>query len=360
MSNSENNIIVLFGGAGFIGKELIESFGENNIVFVIDLVDESEKFLNTYINKMVYNFINLPPHLINIHMDLYLESLIENDNFNPKLQRILDSISGGFKSLYLYNLASPVGVVNHKEPTFYKAMGINQNIYKFCKKLYYSNYISANDYERLFFNFMSTSELYGEINKFPSNGIELDTFYKKLNSINDENYRSDYIYQKALGEALFSKLQGLYKVNIFRLFNIVGKYQDPKKGVFNKFVENIYSEKNCLVTESIRCYTNSNNFIRVVNDANNNANLKEFNIINVVDQDLSNSMTGEELYLYIYAYINKNIKPVVPNYTVADFSGEIAMRGSHNTLSYKNFCAEFGNIIDEVCKNLEYKENSKL
>ena len=251
-----------------------------------------------------------------------------------------------FDSIYIYHFASPVGVVNHKESTFYRAMYINQNVYHFAKNFQiFTKPINSKERDLKFF-YMSSSEIYGPINENTLTP-RLDTFANLHENLG--GFRSDYIYQKVLGEELFRQLPGRYGVVILRLFNIVGKYQDPTKGVFNKFIDNIVHNLVCEINDSIRSYTPYSIFTETM-FAYIFRDVTGIVTTNVCSPDFGLSMTTEELYMYLHQYLITHYNCISgenKNFTYINMEGEIKYRGSTNTISYREFVNNFGWIIDE-------------
>ena len=327
---------ILIGGAGFLGRHLLEELWPeyNEDRFLI--IDHYEK---TDLMK------DLP--LSNNQNIMFLECNLEElslwDEYCCWRSREHEN---DYDGIYIYHFASPVGVLNHNESTFYRAMYINQNVYNFaCNLLTFKSSQSSRNIYKFFY--MSSSELYGSINENTFD-TKLDTFVDLSKNLG--GFRSDYIYQKFLGEELFKQLSKYYSVNILRLFNIVGKYQDPNKGVFNLFIDNIVFDKLCIINDSIRSYTPFNIFTDTVINLINNKCSSGFNITNVCSEDFKLSLTTEELYMYLHQYLVTNyegIKSTSKNFTFMEFKGEIKYRGSTNTISYLNFVKNFGWIIDE-------------
>lgn len=333
--NDKRTLLILIGGAGFIGQHIIERFNtDKNIdMFIIDKEEQIQK-------SNVMDITNKQHRIIPI--DLTESSLINCfAKFNDDNE---DMVFAEYDNICLFHLASPVGVAYHNESTFYKAMDINQNVYLFARHLKW-NCGKAN----LSFWYTSSSEVYGNIDGKTRPKVHLETFY----DINQKGggFRSDYIYQKILGEQLFSQLGDAYTVRILRLFNIVGKYQDPTKGVFNNFINSIVNDKKCKVSKSIRCYTKVGLLLDYIG-----RNLTKFSdtiiIEDIVTPDYRNSLTSEELYLYLHAHINSRYpfkdgsKPT--NYEVVNIPEEIEIRGIRDTISYSQFCLEFSYTIELI------------
>ena len=354
----EKKLIIIIGGCGFLGKSLMHYSREysNWKIVTVDTGEASESFCNQF-NRDPKEW----PENMNIYLDLTKDSLIkfwEKSGVNEELFNTPDGFSL-FSEIHIFHFASPVGVINHSESTFYKAMAINQNVFEF------SNFYLKNKFgDKISLNFWyaSTSELYGLYDKTEKNNVKdvedinLHTFFNPKENLG--GFRSDYIYQKLLGENLFKQLGSSgFSVKILRLFNIVGEYQDPKKGVFPKFVNAIIYNKPVSVTQGIRCYTNAYTFYEMIIDIMNTPSKTKVAIFNIVEPFFKNSLTSEELYIYLLAYIKRKFPnlEVVGNYKIEEIPNEIIVRGSQDTLSYQNFCKKFGETIDKMI--IHYSNN---
>lgn len=182
------------------------------------------------------------------------------------------------------------------------------------------------------------------------------------NSLHCGGFRSDYIYQKYLSEELMMELKQ-YNLKIYRLFNIVGKFQDPTKGVFSKFIDNILTGKKSLVSDSTRCYTPIKILLDIlkIDQSERTPSPQGYGIIkDIYYPEMATTLTGEELYLYLFGYIKRNYPKLDLNldYEVTTFPNEIARRGNSTTMSYSDFCRIFGSTIDSIINLKEgiYKE----
>ena len=353
----KKKLIIIIGGCGFLGKSLMHYGREHPDwkIVTVDTREATESFCNQF-NRDPKEW----PENINISLDLTKDSLTEfwkKSGVNEELFNTPNDFSL-FSEMHIFHFASPVGVTNHSESTFYKAMAINQNVFEFSN-FYLKNKIG--DKIRLNFWYASTSELYGLYDMTKKNSTEdtedinLHTFFNRKENLG--GFRSDYIYQKLLGENLFKQLGSSgFSVKILRLFNIVGEYQDPKKGVFPKFVDAIIYNKPVSVTQGIRCYTRAYTFYEMILDIMY-APRTEVGIFNIVERFFKNSLTSEELYIYLLAYIKRKFPnlEVTGNYKIEEIPNEIKVRGSHDTLSYHNFCKKFGGTIDKML--IHYSNN---
>lgn len=335
-NNDKRTLMFLIGGAGFIGKHIIEVFNNDEKIDIV-VIDREEQIEDLKKTELVNDRSKL------ISLDLTDSSLSRAIDERTGPQKGLINFEN-YKDVNIFHLASPVGVVNHNVSTFYDAMDINQNVFLFARHLIHET--NAN----LRFWYTSSSELYGDIddNKMYAANIKLNTFY----DINQKSggFRSDYIYQKFLGEQLFKQLNDKYTVRIMRLFNIVGKHQDPVKGVFGKFIRDIIDDKPVNVSKSIRCYTKVSiltDYIRRLLYTNSDY-IQEHDI---VTEEFKTSLTSEELYIYLHVYLNKQFmrdNPKTLNYKHNHLPEEIHIRGRKETMSYTQFRMEFGHTIDSI------------
>lgn len=336
-------LVFLIGGAGFIGRHLIESLSLNNKVSKIVVIDTPEQIQSLLDHK---KFVNIERIVEFIGMDLSEESLskrfyeFQQTDSNHEFKNLQ-----AFGEIDIFHLASPVGVENHKESTFYKAMAINQNVFMFAKC------IQTSSGSNMYFWYTSTSEVYGEIDYGENKTrpqIRLDTFNKSVEEFS--GFRADYIYQKVLGEQLFSQLNNYYSVRILRPFNLVGLYQDPTKGVFKKFIHAIVNNKPVTVNKDIRCYTKIQYFQEYVTKF---LSRKSEGVVidDIIAPWAFTSLTSEELYLYLHNHICKKYfkEPFPVNYKLeVKPSGEIQYRGIRETLSFSRFELEFGPTIEKI------------
>ena len=351
-NNTEpKKIALLFGGAGFIGKHLMEYYQNKN--FDIICVDPSAP---TELNEHCINEDD-PKSKIT-----YFRFNFSEEN---EYKVIMDAL-GAYQKIEIWHLASVVGVDNHLHPTFYEAMALHQLILNFCKKLRdpCGGFFNFQD---ISFWFTSTSELYGNIYnpyyEFPDYTLKFDTFWDS--SLGNGGFRSDYIYQKYLGENLFKQLEPLgIKVRNLRLFNIVGKYQSPTKGVFPKFIHNILMDKECLVTDSFRSYTLIDELIERITKINEEwihvlYELENSGKLDVVRPEYS--LTGKKLYEYIFDFLKAEsiIINQEPKFKEIQ-TKEIKFRGDPNIdLSFEDFVKEFGVVIKEIVSEFK-KENNDI
>ena len=351
INGNGEELFIIFGGAGFIGRHLIDLInnrdcGRNGNAKIL-IMDTSEAIKNFRLEKV--------PNVLSNAINLYEDSL-QKDCFTEKGDARLE---GHFSEINVFNFASPVGVQNHQDPTFYKAMAINQNIYLFCRLL--AGQFSSKS--KLKFWFTSSSEIYGNIWSNKSGvydkNISLNQFYDPTKDFG--GFRSDYIYQKVLGEELFKNLNNNFSVFIYRLFNVVGEYQDPTKGVFPKFIKNILNNELCLVTEGVRTYTPytvlMDQFELDIEQEQKQILPKVIDIL--PDNDFKFSLSAEELYIYIYNHLAITFKHEYKDgdfpsmkYEYTSIDNEIRVRGKNDTLSFSNFRIVFGDIVTNMALNI--------
>jgi nucleoside-diphosphate-sugar epimerase len=166
-----------------------------------------------------------------------------------------------------------------------------------------------------------------------------------------------------LGENLFKQLEPYgIKVRNLRLFNIVGKYQSPYKGVFPKFIHNILMDKECLVTDTFRSYTLIDELIQNIEKINDGVlhlkhELENSGKIDIVRDQFS--LTGKKLYEYIFSFLKAESIIVNQELKFKEVkTNEIKFRGDPNIdFSYDDFIKEFGLVIKEIA--MDFKESGK-
>ena len=346
-------LMILIGGAGFIGKHLIVDNIKNEDIDIL-IIDKLQEPIKLMMITHVEDWSNVCAMAIDLEKESLVKKLVGNNIGDFNLME--------YKYISIFHLASPVGVNNHQGSTFYDAMFINQNVYQFADTI--SKLV--NPQSNLYFLYTSTSEIFGNYEYIDKEddikpNIQLDSFFDP--ELEDGGFRSDYIYQKLLGENLFSQLNRRYSIKILRLFNIVGRYQDPAKGVFAKFIHAILDQEDCIVSDrSIRCYTSIYELLEYVEDNLIRWNDKPY-YHNIVTEEFKTSLTSEELYLYLWGYIKKKYffdKDLPIKYTLEDIPNEIRVRGKKETMSYSQFQKYFGGIIEDICSEKQRLAEEKL
>lgn len=203
--------IIIFGGAGFIGTNLIKFLlqDENNKILCIDnlctgrmsnvnMFVDNKRFLfkehdiTTYLfkNNIIYNYISL--------------------FFNDKVDEI-------------YNLACPASPSKYLKNPLH-TIKTSLAIFDICElaKLYNAKLLHA-----------STSEVYGNPDKYhhPQN----ETYFGNVNIVGP---RSCYDEGKRIAETILYEYHKLgVKTKIIRIFNTYGPYMDPDDGrVISNFI----------------------------------------------------------------------------------------------------------------------------
>jgi len=190
--------ILVTGGLGFIGKNLIESLPNSCEITILD-IRKPKSYELDWINKF------------NI-------KLITSDIVNEKWIDYVDNVD------FIFHFAAKVGVdyvSNHRSETVQTEIIGMYNVLKFIEK----NLASGHVFNKIIFS--STSSVYGRINL-----IEESKESRKLKP------REDYAKAKVVAESYlksFCKKNNI-KYSIFRLFNIYGAYQ-KKEMVVQKFIQ---------------------------------------------------------------------------------------------------------------------------
>ena len=205
-----NKHIIVFGGAGFIGTNLIKFLLEdkNNKILCIDNLETGR-------HSNIENFIdnkNFEWHLVDITNYFAYDSIkkILKDSFDNKIDEI-------------YNLACPASPPKYMKNPLH-TIKTSLSIMWICKlaKEYNAKVLHA-----------STSEVYGnpDIKHHPQN----ETYFGNVNMVGP---RSCYDEGKRIAETILYEYYKLgTKCKIIRIFNTYGPYMDPNDGrVISNFV----------------------------------------------------------------------------------------------------------------------------
>ncbi len=184
--------ILITGGAGFIGSNLVEKLAEKNELIVIDNLSGGRKeFIEPFLDKVKF----------------YKVDLLNNVN---------DYFSGVEE---VWHLAADPSVKDSSIETFFRDLEITKNVLEASRK---------NKVKRIFFT--SSSTVYGE---------------SKLNTPENCETKpiSFYGATKLACESLISNYCSLYKIQgfLFRLANIIGK--NSTHGVIYDFVRKLSKNK---------------------------------------------------------------------------------------------------------------------
>lgn len=310
------NLYVLFGGNGFIGTNIYNQLLHADTYFLV--IDRESKL----------RFIDEVPEILKEHVNSYHHHLDFTDSegfkyLNKAITYFITStitkedLKDKFNwNLTFVHLASTVGVVNNISGNFGAEMRITQNIIYSIKHIVkeYNEW-----FEKINICYTSTSELFGENSHKFHSGLNLDQQEDlfDLTCLYSPKYseRSEYIYQKYIGERLFKNLNRYFddsgiKVQVFilRLFNIVGPYQDTDKGVFSKFVVDIIRGKACVCSNSIRRYVPIeaiSNFFNPYSKSLFGVGVNSLTSVMFTGHEKLFCGTGEELYIYIKEYLRR-------------------------------------------------------
>lgn len=288
-------LYIMFGGNGFIGSSIYNNFLNKNTSFIIiDKYIDLSKFIHLeFLNQECIKKIDLSTKNSKNLFEIkeYLINQINNFDYNDL-------------EIHFMHFASTVGVQQNLQSNFDAEIRITQNISIIIKNII-KEIKFKNDNIKFKIWYTSTSELYGE-NCNLIDQTENKENLKDLSSLYTPEFseRSHYIYQKQLSEQILKQLilelnknyKNIY-LEILVLFNVVGPGQDPRRGVFNKFILNILKGKECKVSDSIRRYIPIDMVINHIEISENSEIIK----ISYLTGNGSEYVTcsGKLLYLYI-------------------------------------------------------------
>ncbi len=205
----KNKNILISGGAGFIGSNLVKRLLVNNTITVVDNLSSGKiQNLNQFLENKHFHFIQ---HDIR-------EPIESNQNFD-----------------YIFNLASPAS------PIFYKSMPVDTLLTNAVGT--YNLLNLALKQNSLYFH-ASTSEVYGDPLVHP----QIESYWGNVNPIGD---RACYDEGKRFAEALitsFARVNRNLNYRIVRIFNTYGPYMDQGDGrVIPNFINQALTGQNITV-----------------------------------------------------------------------------------------------------------------
>ena len=364
------NLYVLFGGAGFIGTNIFNRLVHDDTYFLIIDRKCKPKFIDNLPSELREHINFWHQHLDSTdsggfkYVDDEISSFIEDTKYK------VDKYDRFDWNITFIHLASTVGVTNNISGNFGTEMRITQNIIQIIKNVLDKR---LDWFERINICYTSTSELFGENSHKLDNNLNPDQQEEliDLTCLYSPKFseRSEYIYQKFLGEKLFKNLWSYYnkhdnvRVFVLRLFNIVGPFQDADKGVFSKFVMDIVRGKPSVCSTSIRRYVP----IEVVTDFFNpyskalfGVAAKGFNTVMFTGNEQLLCGSGEYLYIHIKEFLKRTYpkckginKAVYQLDDGRDKNGsvqpkEIFQRFKPNIVSDQEFEFYYGPIIEAI------------
>lgn len=226
--------VLITGGAGFIGLNLLHKLIETKYANTIIIVD-------SFITSNRDNFYKILYNLRHTNSEIK----IEIHDIDICTSNFLDVIKYNYLQINeIYHLASLAS------PPFYKKYPLQtldvgytgiKNVLDLC--VYYKSKIL----------YTSTSEIYGDAKEHPQN----ENYYGNVNSYGE---RSCYDESKRIGESLIYSYRKLYNIDsrIVRIFNTYGPFMSLKDGR--------------IVTEIIRCTLN-NDTLKIFGDGNQTRSL---------------------------------------------------------------------------------------
>ena len=198
----KDKIILITGGAGFIGSHLCKELIKNNKVICLD-------------NLFTGNMSNI-------------ECLLENKNFTFIHHDVIDSYD--IKCDYIFNMACPASPFYYQQnpiKTLFTNVSGAHNALDNAKK-YNAVVLQA-----------STSEVYGDPDVHPQ-----PESYR--GNVNPDGIRACYDEGKRCAETLFFDYYRQYKtrIKVVRIFNTYGPYMDKKDGrVVSNFIVQALANK---------------------------------------------------------------------------------------------------------------------
>lgn len=201
-----NKIILVSGGAGFLGRNLIKrllSEKENKIICVDNLITGSLDNIKEFMNNENFYFLNFD---------------VTHKLFLPKVDEVY----------HLASLASPDKYKEFPIETILVNVEGTKNLLDLCK---------INKSKMLF---TSTSEIYGDPLVHP----QPESYYGNVNTMGE---RSCYDESKRMAETLIYEYKKKYNldVKIVRIFNTYGEFMNINDGrVITNFIKNIKENKN--------------------------------------------------------------------------------------------------------------------
>lgn len=211
--------VVIFGGAGFIGTNLIKYLldHDNRILCIDNLYTGKMSNVELFINDNRFKF-------------LYLD-ITDNTRFNYLLRYSIDTFLN-YKVDEIYNLACPASPPKYQKNPVY-TIHCSLAVENICK--------IAIEYNAVLLH-ASTSEVYGDPLKHP----QPESYKGNVNTVGP---RSCYDEGKRIAETIiyeYNKL-GLHS-KIIRIFNTYGPYMDPDDGrVISNFINQALQGKDITI-----------------------------------------------------------------------------------------------------------------
>lgn len=308
----KNKKIVVTGGLGFIGSNLVKRLNHNNEVVIVD--DESTGKIEN-IKDLDFSKIDTTLGSIN---SINLDEIFEGCD-------------------YLFHMAAMTSVPQSTEDP------IKSNEINITGTLKVLEAAKNADIKKVIFS--SSSAVYGETETMPiTEKTPLDPL-------------SPYAVSKVAGEHycnVFTKIYGLSTISL-RYFNVFGPNQNPKSqyaAVIPIFIDKLLKNERPIIYgdgEQTRDFVSVKNIVDANIIAAESAETGAFNI------GLGKSTTINELFEIINEFIGKDIKPLYEKERPGDIVHSVADISKARILGYK----PDNNFKDYLNKTIEWLINEK-
>lgn len=281
-----NKCVLITGGCGFLGSNLVKKFVIENYAKKIIIVDNfiTGNRSNIHKLKLRQDFISAYVEY-NIEMDIIELDICDNNKIYNMIVNEYDFID---EIYHFASLASPPLYKKYPLETLDVGYIGMKNMLELCK--FYNNKRKCK------LLYASTSEVYGDAKEHP----QKESYYGNVNSY---GARSCYDESKRISETLIYTYRELYNLDtrIVRIFNTYGPYMNLNDG---RIVTEIMKSK--LTNSTLKIYGNGTQ-TRSLSYVDNTLNL----IMIIMNGDYSEPVNvgdDEEININELVRIIKNIK----------------------------------------------------